>query len=156
FNQAALAEDEVRRASEKWHELNMKTLRTAFLSSAVLELFSAVAIAAVAIYVGFDLLGYSDTGPASRMTWFRGLAVLMLAPRFFRPLRTLSTYYHERATATGAAAELARYSISGCLVSEKNSENSEQYMNTVNSLRVAHLNVNYAERGQVLYDINLE
>src|SRR5690554_5359796 len=69
FNQTEQAKDEVRRASEKSQELNMKTLRVAFLSSAVLEFFSAVAIAAVAIYVGFALLGYYEIRPASRMTW---------------------------------------------------------------------------------------
>lgn len=94
-------------ASETCRQANMKTLRVAFLSSAVLEFFAAVAIAAVAIYVGFSLLGYFTFGPASEMTLFSGLTVLLLAPEFFQPLRTLSQHYHDRASALGASALLA-------------------------------------------------
>jgi ATP-binding cassette subfamily C protein CydD len=84
----------------------MKTLRVAFLSSAVLEFFSSVAIASVAMYVGFGMLGAIDFGPASDLTLFSGLLVLLLAPEFFQPLRTLSQHYHDRASALGAGAEI--------------------------------------------------
>lgn len=99
--------EDVNWASDTCRQANMKTLRVAFLSSAVLEFFAAVAIAAVAIYVGFSLLGYFTFGPAAEMTLFSGLTVLLLAPEFFQPLRTLSQHYHDRASALGAAALLA-------------------------------------------------
>ena len=35
----------------------MATLRIAFLSSTVLELFAALGVAIIAVYVGFSLLG---------------------------------------------------------------------------------------------------
>lgn len=150
FNQTELAKNEVQRASEKSQQLNMKTLRVAFLSSAVLEFFSAIAIAAVAIYVGFSLLGYYEVGPASKMTWFVGLAVLMLAPEFFQPLRTLSTYYHDRATATGAAAELARYALS----EQPQATLAKRTSKGAGNLSVRELNVSYPGRGQVLHNIH--
>lgn len=110
FNATATATADITQASEACRRANMATLRVAFLSSAVLEFFAAVAIAAVAIYVGFSLLGYFTFGPAAQMTLFSGLAVLLLAPEFFQPLRTLSQFYHDRAAALAAAELLARHS----------------------------------------------
>jgi len=60
------AEDRARRQVEqRTHALRretMRVLRLAFLSSAVLEFFSAVAIASLAIYIGLGLLGYLTFG----------------------------------------------------------------------------------------------
>ncbi|MDX1588109.1 MAG: thiol reductant ABC exporter subunit CydD [Oleiphilaceae bacterium] len=106
FGQDRSAVKGVARASEHYRRLNMRTLRVAFLSSAVLEFFASVAIAVVAIYVGFGLLGYIQLGPAGELTLFSGLFVLLLAPEFFQPLRTLSQHYHDRAAALGAADHL--------------------------------------------------
>ena len=92
--------------ADEFRRRTMSVLRLAFLSSAVLEFFTAVAVAVVAIYVGFSLLGWVAFGPASAMTLEKGLFVLMLAPEFFQPLRQLSAYYHDRASALGAAREL--------------------------------------------------
>lgn len=89
-----------------FRERTMAVLRLAFLSTAVLEFFSAVAIAAVAIYVGLSLLGYLSFGPASRLDLHAGLFVLLLAPEFFQPLRQLSQAWHDRADALAAAADL--------------------------------------------------
>ena len=106
FGQSARAVRDVAEASDDYRRLNMRTLRVAFLSSAVLEFFASVSIAVVAIYVGFGLLGYIDFGPAGELTLFSGLFVLLLAPEFFQPLRTLSQHYHDRAAALGAADHL--------------------------------------------------
>ena len=46
----------------------MGVLRIAFLSSAVLELFSAMAVAVVAVYAEFSLLGYVRFGPSGNVT----------------------------------------------------------------------------------------
>ncbi len=92
--------------SDEYRRRSMRVLRVAFLSSAVLEFFASVAIAVLAIYVGFGLLGYIDFGPAPALTLFSGLFVLLLAPEFFQPLRTLAQHYHDRAEALGAAGLL--------------------------------------------------
>lgn len=108
FKATGLASRDIDDASEQMREANMATLRVAFLSSAVLEFFAAIAIAAVAIYVGFALLGFYDWGPAAQMNLMTGLTVLLLAPEFFQPLRNLSAHYHDRAAALAAAGLLAR------------------------------------------------
>ncbi len=99
----------IKTGSDEYRERSMRVLRVAFLSSAVLEFFASVAIAVVAIYVGFGLLGYIDFGPAPSLTLFSGLFVLLLAPEFFQPLRALAQHYHDRATAMGAAELLAEF-----------------------------------------------
>lgn len=97
---------EVTQRSNNYREVIMKTLKVAFLSSTVLEFFTSVAIASLAIYIGFSLYGAINWGPADSLTLFTGLTILILAPEFFQPLRNLSQYYHDRAAAMGAAANL--------------------------------------------------
>ncbi|MGH2341409.1 thiol reductant ABC exporter subunit CydD [Segnochrobactraceae bacterium EtOH-i3] len=81
----------------------MAVLRIAFLSSAVLELFSALGVAMVAVYIGFHLLGQIPFGAwGAKLTLGEGLFILLLAPAFFEPLRDLSAVWHDRAA--GAAA----------------------------------------------------
>ena len=106
FGYAERAADEVQAVADDYRDHTMKTLRVAFLSSAVLEFFAAVAVAMVAIYIGFALLGSIQFGPAGELTLFGGLFILLLAPEFFLPLRQLASHYHDRADALGAAAEL--------------------------------------------------
>lgn len=103
FGQTDSAAEAIRQRSDQYRRLTMETLRIAFLSSAVLEFFSSVAIAVVAIYIGFGLLGSIQYGPAAHLTLFSGLFILLLAPEFFQPLRQLSQHYHDRASALGAA-----------------------------------------------------
>lgn len=87
----------------------MAVLRVAFLSSAVLELFAAVGVALVAVYVGFSLLGMLHFGTYSApLTFQTGLFVLMLSPEFYAPLRGFAAAYHDRASATAAAGALER------------------------------------------------
>lgn len=81
----------------------MRVLRIAFLSSTALELFSALAVALVAVYVGFHLLGQIDGGSwGLRLSLEQGMFILMLAPAFFEPLRDLAAAWHDKAA--GAAA----------------------------------------------------
>lgn len=106
FGQTKWATALIRNRSDRYRKITMKTLRVAFLSSAVLEFFASVAIAMIAIYVGFGLLGSITYGPSEELTLFSGLFILLLAPEFFQPLRTLSQHYHDRAAAMGAGAEI--------------------------------------------------
>lgn len=90
---------------QEGHSIRIRTmavLRIAFLSSAVLELFSALGVAFVAVYVGFNLLGHISFGAYGELTLFSGLFVLMIAPEYFRPLRDFAAAYHERAAALAA------------------------------------------------------
>jgi ATP-binding cassette subfamily C protein CydD len=75
----------------------MEVLRTAFQTSLVLEWGATAATALVAIEVSLRLMN-------GLMPFDRALAVLLLTPEFFQPMRQLALKYHS-ASAGKAAAE---------------------------------------------------
>nr|WP_051647292.1 thiol reductant ABC exporter subunit CydD [Paracidovorax oryzae] len=98
----------LRASAEDLRRRTMRVLRIAFLSSASLELFSALAVAFVAVYVGFHLLGQIGMGSWGRPLGLgQGLFILLLAPAFFEPLRDLSAAWHDRAAGRAALQALA-------------------------------------------------
>lgn len=88
----------------------MAVLGVAFLSSTVLELFAAIGVAMVAVYVGFSLLGALEFGAwGGQLTPRAGIFLLLLAPEFYQPLRDLSAAWHDKAAAMAVIAEIATY-----------------------------------------------
>ncbi|GAA4762242.1 thiol reductant ABC exporter subunit CydD [Stakelama sediminis] len=71
-------------------------LRTAFISGAVLEFFSALAVALIAVYCGFSLLGLLPFSPPEHLTLTRAFFALAMAPEFYLPMRRLAAAYHEK------------------------------------------------------------
>jgi ATP-binding cassette subfamily C protein CydD len=97
----------LRAHAESLRQRTLRVLRIAFLSSAVLELFSALGVAMVAVYVGFHLLGYLEFGTwHGRLNLGQALFVLLLAPSFFEPLRELAAVWHDRAAGEAAVQTL--------------------------------------------------
>lgn len=95
-------------AADRLRRQTMEVLRIAFLSSAVLELFSAIGVALVAVYVGFALIGELAFGAwATPLTVGEGIFLLLLAPDFFQPLRDLASAWHDKAAALAVAGEIA-------------------------------------------------
>ncbi|MFC3265099.1 thiol reductant ABC exporter subunit CydD, partial [Camelimonas abortus] len=108
----------LRANAEGLRRKTMAVLRIAFLSSAVLELFSALGVALAAVYVGFHLLGEMPFGAwGGRLTLAEGLFILMLSPAFFDPLRELSAVWHDRAAGEAAIAALDRLSAAAARAS---------------------------------------
>lgn len=103
----AQAQDDVDRSASQYRDSTMKVLRLAFLSGAVLELFSSLAIALVALYLGLGLLGVLPWAKGVIPVPYAGaLFILLLAPEFYAPLRQLGSDYHAKAEAEGAIEEL--------------------------------------------------
>jgi ATP-binding cassette subfamily C protein CydD len=99
-------------------ERTMAVLRVAFLSSTVLELFSALGVAMVAVFVGFTLLGEIGFGSwgfwgGGGLTLGQGLFLLLIAPEFFQPLRDLATAWHDRAAGYAVVADLDALDAAG-------------------------------------------
>ncbi len=96
------------RAADSLRARSMAVLRIAFLSSTVLELFSALGIALAAVYVGFSLLGTFAFGTyGAPLGVAGGIFILLLVPDFFQPLRELAAAWHDRAAALAVAGEIA-------------------------------------------------
>jgi len=88
----------------------MAVLRVAFLSSTVLELFAAIGVAMVAVYVGFSLLGALEFGAwGGAISPEAGLFLLLLAPEFYQPLRDLSAAWHDKASADAVLRDLTKW-----------------------------------------------
>lgn len=95
-------------AADRLRRQTMEVLRIAFLSSTVLELFAAIGVALVAVYVGFALIGELRFGAwATPLTTGEGIFLLLLAPDFFQPLRDLAAAWHDKAAALAVAGEIA-------------------------------------------------
>ncbi|WP_109108226.1 thiol reductant ABC exporter subunit CydD [Azospirillum sp. TSO35-2] len=91
---------QVANAAEDYRQRTMRVLRIAFLSALVLEFLATVSIAMVAVFIGFALLW-------GEMDYRRGLFILLLAPEFYLPLRSLGAHYHARMEALAAAEPMA-------------------------------------------------
>lgn len=110
----ALTARRLRAQIEDLRQRTLRVLRIAFLSSAVLELFSALGVALVAVYIGFHLLGYLNFGAwGGRLDLAEALFILLLAPAFFEPLRELAAVWHDRAAGLAAADALNRLAVGG-------------------------------------------
>ncbi len=90
----------VARISEGYRQSTMAVLRVAFLSAFTLEFFTTVGTAVVAVIIGFRLLSGS-------LSLVDGLFVLLVAPEFYLPFRTLGLSYHARMQGVAAAEKLA-------------------------------------------------
>jgi ATP-binding cassette subfamily C protein CydD len=86
----------MRTISRQYGDTTMEVLRTAFQTSLVLEWAGAVAVALVAVEISLRLM----TGS---IAFDRALAVLIIVPEFFSPLRVLATRYHSGATGRAVA-----------------------------------------------------
>lgn len=108
FAQVEAELETIKQVSASFREKTMDVLRIAFLSSAILEFFTAIAVASVAVYVGLGLLGLINFGSVASITLREALFVLLLAPEFFNPLKQLAAYYHDKADAVGAADNILK------------------------------------------------
>lgn len=88
-------------------ERTLGVLRIAFVSSAILEFFSALAVALVAVYCGFALLGLLPFVPPERLDFVRAFFVLALAPEYYLGMRRLAAAYHDKQQGEAALSALA-------------------------------------------------
>ncbi|AGF49345.1 thiol reductant ABC exporter subunit CydD [Candidatus Kinetoplastidibacterium galati] len=92
-------------ASNDLKDRTLSVLKIAFLSSAVLEFFSAMGVACIAVYVGLTFLNFINIGRES-FNLQLGLFFLLMAPEVYNPLRQMALYYHDRASAHAAVNKI--------------------------------------------------
>ncbi|GAA4526410.1 thiol reductant ABC exporter subunit CydD [Brachybacterium paraconglomeratum] len=92
----------VRELGDRHRASAMGSLKFAFLSSMVLELLATLCVALIAVSIGMRLVyGDMELAPA--------LAVLVLAPEIYQPLRNVGSQYH--ASTDGLAAVSAAFEV---------------------------------------------
>ncbi|MBA3925691.1 thiol reductant ABC exporter subunit CydD [Listeria rustica] len=80
-------EGNIAKVSEDYRKATMGTLRMAFLSSFALDFFTMLSVATVAVFLGLGLI-------ESTMILQPALAILILAPEYFLPVREVGSDYH--------------------------------------------------------------
>ncbi|WP_448061413.1 thiol reductant ABC exporter subunit CydD [Cellulomonas hominis] len=89
----------VRELGDAHRRATMGTLRVAFLSGMVLELLTTLSVALVAVAIGLRLV-YGELGLET------GLAVLVLAPEVYLPLRQVGAQFHASTDGVAAADQV--------------------------------------------------
>jgi len=84
------------RVSEAFRKNTMSVMKIAFLSAFVLEFMGMLSTAIIAVTLGVRLI--NGTIPYSEAFF-----ILILAPEFYLPLRTLGLYFHARLSGSNAA-----------------------------------------------------
>lgn len=84
----------------------LSTLSVAFLNSAILDFFSSLSIAMLAVFLGLGHLGLVRIPGFYDLALWQSLAILILAPEYFAPLRRFAEQYHLKAEGKAAAEAL--------------------------------------------------
>lgn len=85
---------------DRYTQETMKVLKISFLSALALELCATISVALIAVSVGVRLVD-------SQMGFTTSLAVLILAPEVYFPLRNAASLFHASADGTEALEQLA-------------------------------------------------
>jgi ATP-binding cassette subfamily C protein CydD len=104
FSANTLQIKRLEQSAEALNASTLKVLRVAFLNQTVLDFFSTLSMALIAVYVGFNLLEEINLGP--KLNFADGLFLLIAVPMVFSELKQLGNLYHQKAAAQVAATEL--------------------------------------------------
>jgi len=102
FNRSKAQINIIGQISEEHRKSTMATLRLAFLSAFVMELFATISTAIIAVFLGLKLID-------GHITFYHAFLVLLLTPEFYAPVRALGTQFH--AGMNGASAATRIFSI---------------------------------------------
>lgn len=154
FHAVDATANRLRDNAETLRSKTMSVLRIAFLSSAVLELFAAIGVAMVAVYIGFHLLGQLNFGAwGHKLTLAEGLFVLLLSPAFFEPLRDLSAVWHDRAAGEASVDALEKLAEHSMPVIGK--EGSQTTIGGAPTVALCNIDFGYGTGAKVLNDFSL-
>ena len=99
FGRAKDQERVLERVSDSFRKTTLSVLQIAFLSALVLELLATMSTALVAVTIGLRLV-------YGTISFSEGLFLLLLAPEFYTPLRTLGLNFHAGLSGVNAARRI--------------------------------------------------
>ena len=95
-------------SAREFADKTLQVLRVAFVSSAVLEFFAALAVALVAAYCGFSLLALLPFAAPEQLRLTEAMFALALAPEVYLGMRRLAVAYHDKQQGESALEHLDR------------------------------------------------
>ena len=128
--------ENIRDISRHYGNTTMEVLRTAFQTGLVLEWGGTVATALVAVEVSLRLM-------SGLLPFDRALAVLIITPEFFLPLRQLAIKYH--AGTAGKAAADRIFAILDTPINQPRAQITRSAVPTRLDIRFDHVDFAYAE-----------
>jgi len=143
FNASRQEMAAVKTISEDYGNQTMGILKIAFLSSFMLEFLASIAIALVAVILGFRLY-YGG------VDYLLALWVLLLAPEFYLPFRQLGTQYHAKMAGVTAAQDMLQ--ILSAPIKEGQTATA---FKAPFEIKLTDVNFTYAGRKNTLNNINL-
>lgn len=109
-NHALLHEHgKIERRMALYADSTMGVLKVAFLNAGIIDFFSSIAIALLAVFLGLGHLGLAQIRGFSGLELWQSLFILIAAAEFFTPLRRYAEQYHMKAEGQAAAKELDWY-----------------------------------------------
>lgn len=141
-------EKAIETVSNKYRMATNRTLRIAFLSTFSLDFFSSLSVAVVAVELGLRLIEGGIGLEAA-------LAILILAPEYFLPVRALGNDYHATMNGKEAGELIHTFLRQSESVHNEKEPTSIQKWNKESRLQVMQLN-SYSEREErfLLKDIS--
>ncbi|MUG33776.1 thiol reductant ABC exporter subunit CydD [Commensalibacter sp. ESL0382] len=134
----------IEKLSDEYRKTTLSVMKVAFLTSAVLEFFSSLSIAVVAVTFGIRLLN-------GTMHFHSAFLVLLLAPEYFMPLRDFSSSYHARQNANAALDQLKKiYSLPKLI---KFSYQNKRIDSCIKEIILDHVTVKNKENINLVQDI---
>ena len=146
FNATRREAEVIAQITNEYRESTVDVLRIAFLSALVLEFFSTVSLAVVAVIIGFKLL-------SGTMAFQTGFFILLLAPEFYSPLRALGTHYHSRLSAMAASEGLMALLAEQPRTSKRTLQTCPQWSSV--ELDIQNLSFGHVPDQRVLQDLFL-
>lgn len=87
FGRDRVQEEHIQEIGDRYRKETMRVLKISFLTSLALELIATLSVALIAVSIGLRLV-------EGDIQLWRGLAILILAPEVYWPIRNLSAQFH--------------------------------------------------------------
>lgn len=101
FGQAEKQQQTIRKSSLSFRDSTMEVLKSAFLSSLMLEYISMLSIGIIALEIGLRLVVFDS------ISFFTAFFILILVPDFFNSLKDFGSAFHTARGSVSAAAQLS-------------------------------------------------
>jgi ATP-binding cassette subfamily C protein CydCD len=98
FGRANAQRKKLEESGESYRKETLSVLRITFLSSLALELIATLSVAVIAVTIGIRLID-------GKIALFQGMAILILAPEVYWPIRNVAAYFHSASDGAAAAEE---------------------------------------------------
>jgi ATP-binding cassette subfamily C protein len=99
----------IERRMTAYADSTMSVLNFVFLNAGVIDFFSALAIAVLAVFLGLGHLGLLHAPGFTGLALWQSLFILIIAADFFVPFRRYAEQYHAKVEGEAAANELQWY-----------------------------------------------